>query len=999
MGHSPILSKVTGKRAFLRMDRRTFLKIAAMGSLSFASGCSSQPDKTLFSLVQAPDDMVTGRGTWFASTCRECPAGCGIVAKNREGRAIKLEGNPLHPINRGRLCMRGQAALQGVYNPDRLSKPLIRENGRLTPISYEKALSIIQDKGSDAAKKGQGRVAVFTEMVGPTLLSLFKALLAQWHSETPTLFEPFAYESLKLANSQVFGIDGLASYRMEQADLLVSFGADFLETWLSPVEYARRFQQMRAFGSGGKGVYLHVGPYAGLTAANADRFMVCRCGGEAFVAFGLIREVLEKISDSSVSGDLVEPLKRILDPFDREEVLKLSGIRQSHYDLLIERVLSARRPLILGTQGAGAGENTPATDVASCLLNALLDPDLTLIDFSNRHTVERTAKRSDVLNRFKSVTDGKVDLLLLNNIDPVFSVPYNAGFRKTLGQDSPFVVCFSSFMSETAALSDLIVPIAHPLESWDAYEGKTGVWSILQPVMGNLVGTYTLGDLLVRLAFKGETAQQGYRGYLANDLIRRGMIKDERDWIKTVQQGGAFDGLSSEGGLSSKVQPSWSWAGTLSSAIDPGASGTIFAAVPSIRLFDGRGANKPWLNEAPEPMTQVAWQTPVLMDSHTAAKNNIRQGDVLKIASTWGELEAPVYLSEFLHPDLLVMAVGQGHTAYGRYAKGFGTNAAGIFPPDTHPVCGGPLYRVAPISLTPTGKWLKPANTDGSRVQHHRKIALTVPLKALYEHQEKGHPGLGMWDFPLTLPLPEGYDPQRDFYPPHDHDGYRWAMVIDLDRCIGCGACAVACYAENNIGVVGEKRILQGREMAWLRIERYLDEADPTRVIFLPMLCQHCDNAPCESVCPVYASHHSREGLNNQIYNRCIGTRFCSQMCPYKVRRFNWFDWEWPAPLNFQLNPDVTVRSKGVTEKCSFCIQRIKAAHGKAKDEGRMIQDGEVIPACAQTCPTDAFVFGNLMDKTSRIRKLMADPRAYQVMGYLNTKPAVIYLKKVIRDV
>jgi molybdopterin-containing oxidoreductase family iron-sulfur binding subunit len=306
---------------------------------------------------------------------------------------------------------------------------------------------------------------------------------------------------------------------------------------------------------------------------------------------------------------------------------------------------------------------------------------------------------------------------------------------------------------------------------------------------------------------------------------------------------------------------------------------------------------------------------------------------------------------------------------------------------------------VAPISLTLAGRRLKLASTDGSRVQHHRKIALTVPLNALYEHQEKGHHGLGMWDFPLTLPLPEGYDPKRDFYPPHDNDGYRWAMAVDLDRCIGCGACAVACYAENNIGVVGEKRILQGREMAWLRIERYLDEADPTRVIFLPMLCQHCDNAPCESVCPVYASHHSREGLNNQIYNRCIGTRFCSQNCPYKVRRFNWFDWEWPEPLHFQLNPDVTVRSKGVMEKCSFCIQRIKAAHGKAKDEGRMIQDGEVIPACAQTCPSDAFVFGNLMDKTSRIRKLVSDPRAYQVMGYLNTKPAVIYLKKVIRDV
>ena len=256
-----------------------------------------------------------------------------------------------------------------------------------------------------------------------------------------------------------------------------------------------------------------------------------------------------------------------------------------------------------------------------------------------------------------------------------------------------------------------------------------------------------------------------------------------------------------------------------------------------------------------------------------------------------------------------------------------------------------------------------------------------------------------MNDFPLTLPLLEGYDPKRDFYPPHDHKDYRWSMIVDLDKCIGCGACAAACYAENNLGVVGIERILQGREMSWLRIERYHDPEHMDNITFLPMMCQHCDNAPCESVCPVYAPHHSKEGLNNQIYNRCIGTRFCSQNCPYKVRRFNWFDWQWPPPLNLQLNPEVTVRSKGVMEKCSFCVQRIKVAHGVAKDENRMIKDGEVIPACVQTCPTGALLFGNLMDKKSRVRQQVMDPRAYQVMGYLNTKPAVIYLKKVVQTI
>jgi molybdopterin-containing oxidoreductase family iron-sulfur binding subunit len=301
------------------------------------------------------------------------------------------------------------------------------------------------------------------------------------------------------------------------------------------------------------------------------------------------------------------------------------------------------------------------------------------------------------------------------------------------------------------------------------------------------------------------------------------------------------------------------------------------------------------------------------------------------------------------------------------------------------------LKRSAPAEALP--------KTDGARIAHGRKIALSVSMQGLEALKQPKPAGLTMWDFPLTLPLPEGYDPKRDFYPPHGHEQYRWSMVVDMDRCIGCGACAVACYAENNIGIVGPERIRQGREMAWLSVERYVDPDNGTKVVFLPLMCQHCDNAPCETVCPVYAPHHGKEGMNNQIYNRCIGTRFCSQNCPYKVRRFNWFDWEWPEPLQLQLNPNVTVRSKGVMEKCSFCVQRIKEAHGWAKDEKRSIRDGEAVPACVQTCPTGALTFGNLMDGGSRVRQLVDDPRAYQIMGYLNTKPGVIYLRKVAREI
>jgi molybdopterin-containing oxidoreductase family iron-sulfur binding subunit len=292
------------------------------------------------------------------------------------------------------------------------------------------------------------------------------------------------------------------------------------------------------------------------------------------------------------------------------------------------------------------------------------------------------------------------------------------------------------------------------------------------------------------------------------------------------------------------------------------------------------------------------------------------------------------------------------------------------------------------VTIQKTNKHISLAHTDGDFFQQGRELMQVMALGSYQQSLKAGQPP------PIDLPLPQGRDPRKDFYPSHGHQDYRWAMVVDLDRCIGCGACVIACYAENNVAVVGKTQVLKGREMSWIRIQRYF-VAGETKVRWLPMLCQHCDFAPCESVCPVYAPFHNPEGLNTQVYNRCMGTRFCLQNDPYKVRRFNYFNYTRPRPLDWQLNPEVTVRQKGVMEKCSFCIQRITAAKLKAREEGRKVRDGEFTTACAQTCPTETLIFGNLLDSGSRVFGLIKDPRRYQVLGHLNTKPAVIYLKKV----
>lgn len=962
--------------------------------------------------------MVTGEVRWYASVCRECPAGCGILAKAREGRAVKIEGNPYHPVNRGAICMRGQAALQGLYNPDRLMAPKIKgHDGTFKDISFEMAKGILQKKVKGAAGKAEGGIRMVTETTGETLYELFSDALGRSGALKPLVLEPFAYESLRAAHKAAFGDEALISYRMEGADFLLCFGADFLETWLSPVEYSRKFAAMHGLEEKRKGRFFHVSPVQTLTAANADLWLGCRPDTEAAVAMGLIKAALDWGRGEHLFDELKHGLSRATAAYTPEKVSEETGIAVEDFNRLSNGLLESRWPLVLPTGSANEGPNAVKADIASILLNYILNPTLSLFDFTGPQRVTTAAPRAEADQFFDTLSGRPPELLLIYNANPVYGFPPARGVeavKAMLEKDAPFVVAFSNFMDETAAVADLIFPTRLPLEMWDEYGGKEGIYATLQPATGLLAPVPHIGDLFLEVFYSAENRPAAdYKSLLMRSGMEKAGVRSEREWLMDViRVGGSFKEKEPVKANAPQVNPdvpamlSGPVSDSLSDYGNGAASGETrretlaFLALPSIRFFDGRGGNRPWLCEIPDPMTKVAWNTPAILHPETAAAYKLAQEDLVEIESEWGKLHAPVYITAGIQPGVIAMPMGQGHWGYGRYADQMGTNPLILMPPHTNPESGGPICA-APVTMVKRGRRERLANTDGSRSQHGRTIALTTSIEEVTAH-DANHPvkhGLTMHDAPIWMPTPEGYDKHKDFYPAHEHDGYRWAMTVDLDRCIGCGACAAACYAENNVGTVGIERMLEGREMSWLAIQRYMDDDHPERVIFLPMLCQHCDNAPCESVCPVYAPHHSKEGLNNQIYNRCIGTRFCSQNCPYKVRRFNWFSWQWPEPLNLQLNPDVTVRGKGVMEKCSFCIQRIKGAHGIAKNENRKIRDGEVVPACMQTCPTGVFTFGNLLDEKSRVRKMVEDQRAYQILSYLNTKPAVFYLKKVTQHI
>lgn len=988
--------------------RRDFLRVVGAGGAgATVLGCSTQKIERLLPYVVADEEITPGVATWYTSVCGECPAGCGALVRTREGRAVKVEGNPHHPISGGALCSRGYASIQGLYDPDRIRTPLLKDGGSFRSVSWEEAETLLARKLAE-----EGRKLFLTGRLGPSMEALVEIFASKVEGEQVE-YECLSEAPLREATRLAFGVDELPSYHLDRARLIYCFGADFLETWLSPVAYHRAFARMAGVDDhGSKGRLVWLAPRLSLTGQNADEWVPLKPGSEAAVALAMAH-VIARIRGNG------GPYRAVLDAYTPARAESLAGVPAEVVENLAERFLEEGPSLALGPGVAGHHRHATGANLAVHVLNWVANNIGRTVSLDRTDQAAPSRPFRDLQEAIAAMEGYGVVVVIGTN--PAYSLPPSTGFRQAFAS-AGFRVAFATSLDETAASCDLVLPDRHFLEAWGDSAPRPGLFALQQPVMqpvphfdskqagdvllsvglrmGRDLGSVTFYDFL-RARWQVLAAQVGHQGSF------------EDFWRETLRKGVV------ELGAAPAEKPAVLRPPQASVSFDPpdleGTGEFALLVYPSTRFGDGRQANRPWLQELPDPVSKITWHSWVELNPMVAERLGLRDGDLVVLRSSYGQLEVPVWLYPGIREDVVALAMGGGHEEFGRFATGKGVNPMVLLPTLLDQVSGTLGKVVTRVSLEPTGVRRLLATTEGSADQRGRSIAPAVSLAALGRGGGKGH---GKADHPELRELqgkggfvpvptegrPEDFPLEGSRYGQYDpEENPRWAMVLDLDRCTGCSACVTACQSENNVPWVGEDQVVRGREMHWIRMERYYETVDASRpgpvdFRFLPMLCQHCGNAPCEPVCPVYAAYHTPEGLNAQVYNRCVGTRYCANNCPYKIRVFNWFTFtDVPEPMNWAYNPDVTVRSSGVMEKCSFCVHRIREAQNQARLEGRRpLHDGEVATACQQSCPAEAIVFGNIRDPRSRVAQLARNGRAYRVLDeHINTQPAVTYLKKV----
>jgi len=995
------------------VKRRDFLKIlGATGATTAVVGCSSEKVGKLIPYVASPDNTVPGVSQYYATTCRECATACGVMAEVRDGRPIKLDGNPDHPMSRGAICSAGLSAVQGLYNPDRYRTPMVREGNALKPTTWDKAYELLAQKIGEVKSRTQASNVVF---VNQHESGTFPGFLDQWLSAqgmpAHLSVDSAAPMATIAANQKAYGA-AWPALDFNAAKLVISFGADFLDGWGHSVPQQLDWADARAKLEGAPRL-VYVGARRSLTGLNADQWIAAKPGSEM--------EICAALTGSGTMAAAADA----------------SGVPVATLEALAKAVANAGNG-VMAICGLTTANAVDCGVMAAEINKKAGAVGVTIKPAAGHAGYNGLASYADLAGVVAKMGAGSVPLAFVRGANPAHTMPKSAGFAAAFAK-VPFKVSFSSVPDETAQLCDLVLPDNHWLESWGDAVSMKGQIGLQQPTLEPVFDTKATADVLIALAKKDQALAAKYTA------------ADYRGWFISQFPGGAsaFTTALTKATISG-VPLVATAARTLSATptpADAGAGDYFVHVYPSPTLGDGRGANKPWLQELPDPVTKIAWQSWVEVHPTTFKKLGLVEGQHLTVETSAGKITAPAYRYMGVRPDTVAISLGLGHTAYGRFAQNVGINAYDLLASGWD-ASGALTLSGTKGKVTVSADTSQLVTTEGSARQHGRGIGQAMTLAALLgqeaeegEHEEHAIPGLPSQDFKAGLKAPIAADAQGELANPNakdlgmyapDHvqkmEKRRWAMTIDLARCTGCSACVTACYSENNIPTVGAPyqgralspstwderpgaNIIKGREMAWIRLERYYEGNENTEnefspdfdTRFVPMMCQHCGNAPCEPVCPVYATYHSPDGLNVQVYNRCVGTRYCSNNCPYKVRYFNWFgygepdrkQYAWPEPMHWGLNPDVTVRGKGVMEKCTFCVQRIREAEHRAKAEGREVKPDEFTTACSQACPSRAIIFGDAADENWTVAKLAYDRRAYHVFEELNTFTAVVYLKKV----
>lgn len=951
-------------------SRRSFLKLMA-ASLGLAgiglSGCVRQPDEKIVPYVRQPEDAIPGIAQYFATCSTLGGFATGLLVESHLGRPTKVEGNPDHPASLGATDVFSQAAILSLYDPDR--SQTIRRGGQIS--TWGAFLTDLTSRAGDWRKE-QGRgLAILTETItSPTLahqlLSMEKDFPeAKWYQ-----FEPVSRDNVRAGARLAFGEAVDTIFHFDKADVILALDAEFLTGMPGSLRYVRQFIDRRR-------------------QVRSDRSdQRAQSGTEAAVAMNRLYAVESTPGLTGAQADHRLPLKaRDVEPLTRAIAAQIGvKVAAGSHERTIEVPPGWLETLVSDLKSHRgkclviAGEGQPATVHALVhAINRQLDNVGQTVEYIQPVEARPVDQMTSLAELIGRMNRDEIKALIVLGGNPIYNTPQELGFVQAYDRVG-FRVHLSSEFDETSFVSHWHIPKAHSLEAWSDARAYDGTATIQQPLIAPLYAGRT--DHEVVAAIDGHSELTPYEIVRQYWKTRWKGEDFERIWRRSVH-----DGVIPSTRADSQ-SPDWKFVDQISVVEAPARADLPLLEIsflPDPTVWDGRFANSGWLQELPKPITKLTWDNAALISPRTAERFHVANHEVLELSISGRTVRAPAWILPGQPDDSISLSLGYGRLRSGRNATGIGVNAYVLRPARTENFARG-------LSLRRTGQRYELAVT-----QHHHSMEGRdlVAVRSLSQFNEDPDFLSHERRFPTDSPT---------LYPKPDESQYAWGMIIDQTACVGCNACVIACQAENNIPIVGKEQVQIGREMQWLRIDRYYrGELDSPETYFQPMMCVHCENAPCELVCPVAATVHSHEGLNQMVYNRCVGTRYCSNNCPYKVRRFNFLEYmdelgygavQSPS-LSLMRNPDVTVRSRGVMEKCTYCVQRINAAKLDAQKQNRLVNDGEIKTACEQACPAQAIRFGNIRDSASQVSRMKQSPLNYSVLAELNTLPRTTHLARI----